>query len=138
MSSRSAVFLFEVAVLLPGERGYVAFWSTWSYTADDPFAVHVEFDPGPRSSTWVFSRDLLAEGLDRPSGHGDVRVEPDPDPGNDRVLITLHGTDGPALVGVDTGPLTRFLGRTTDIVPAGVEDCESAIDAWVVATLTAS
>ena len=47
------------------------------YDTADPYAVHATFHTGAEETVeWVFARDLLAEGLHRPTGTGDVRVWP--------------------------------------------------------------
>ena len=47
------------------------------YETTDPYAVHATFHTGGGETVdWVFARDLLSEGLLRPSGAGDVRVWP--------------------------------------------------------------
>ena len=43
------------------------------YDTADPYAVHATFHTGAEETVeWVFARDLLAEGLHRPTGTGDV------------------------------------------------------------------
>src|ERR671933_682397 len=41
------------------------------YDTADPYAVHATFHTGAEETVeWVFARDLLAEGLHRPTGTG--------------------------------------------------------------------
>ena len=45
------------------------------YSAQDPLAVEALFDDGtPDPVRWVSARDLLAAGLDRRTGDGDVVI----------------------------------------------------------------
>ena len=51
-----------------------------SYAASDPFAVRIGFgepgEPVDDGITWLLARELLAAGLERPAGEGDVRLWP--------------------------------------------------------------
>jgi hypothetical protein len=96
--------------------------ATLHYDRHDPFAVHMTF---PAAATlegqevrWSFSRELLATGLHRPEGHGDVRVRPY---GYDRTVLEFRAPEGTAVVHVLTGELRRFLRATRDAVPVGRE-----------------
>nr|ACC77834.1 SsgA [Streptomyces ramocissimus] len=100
-----------------------------SYEAADPYAVRLTFHlPGDAPVTWAFGRELLIDGVGRPCGAGDVRVEPtDPDTLGE-VLISLQvGTDQ-ALFRVSTAPLVAFLDRTDKLVPLGQEGAFSDFD----------
>lgn len=45
------------------------------FASADPYAVRLTFDlPGDAPVTWAFGRELLLDGLSRPSGEGDVRI----------------------------------------------------------------
>ncbi|MCX4445639.1 SsgA family sporulation/cell division regulator [Streptomyces sp. NPDC087866] len=93
-----------------------------SYDRADPFAVRMAF-PAPATLegtdvSWQFSRDLLAAGMEVPSGLGDVRVRPF---GYDRTVLEFHAAEGIAMVHVRTADLRRFLRRAEDLVPCGHE-----------------
>ncbi|WP_330454751.1 MULTISPECIES: SsgA family sporulation/cell division regulator [unclassified Streptomyces] len=93
-----------------------------SYDRADPFAVRMAF-PAPATLegtdvSWQFSRDLLAAGMEVPSGLGDVRVRPF---GYDRTVLEFHAAEGIAMVHVRTADLRRFLRRAEDMVPCGDE-----------------
>lgn len=68
--------------------------------------------------SWEFSRELLAAGMDAPSGAGDVRVRPF---GYERTVLEFHAAEGIAMVHVRTAELRRFLRRAQELVPAGQE-----------------
>ena len=69
------------------------------YDSADPYAVHATFHTGARETVdWVFARDLLAEGLRRPTGCGDVRVWPSRNRGQGIVCIALSSPEGEALL----------------------------------------
>ncbi|MCX0247255.1 MULTISPECIES: SsgA family sporulation/cell division regulator [Streptomyces] len=93
-----------------------------SYDRADPFAVRMAF-PAPATLegtevSWQFSRDLLAAGMEVPSGLGDVRVRPF---GYDRTVLEFHAAEGIAMVHVRTADLRRFLRRAQELVPCGHE-----------------
>ncbi|WIX98170.1 SsgA family sporulation/cell division regulator [Amycolatopsis mongoliensis] len=91
------------------------------YDSGDPFAVKAVFEVGaPHEIAWLFSRELLADGLFTPAGEGDVRVRPCPgDPVF--VLIELSSPAGRATFTADTADLAGFLYCTYDVVPPGEE-----------------
>ncbi|MEU2250071.1 SsgA family sporulation/cell division regulator [Streptomyces sp. NPDC019224] len=93
-----------------------------SYDRADPFTVRMAF-PAPATLegtevSWQFSRELLAAGMEVPSGLGDVRVRPF---GYDRTVLEFHAAEGVAMVHVRTADLSRFLRRTEGLVPCGHE-----------------
>ncbi|MEV5604132.1 SsgA family sporulation/cell division regulator [Streptomyces sp. NPDC052299] len=93
-----------------------------SYDRADPFAVRMAF-PAPATLegtevSWQFSRELLAAGMEVPSGLGDVRIRPF---GYDRTVLEFHAAEGIAMVHVRTAELRRFLRRAEELVPCGHE-----------------
>ncbi|MFI9273607.1 SsgA family sporulation/cell division regulator [Kitasatospora sp. NPDC052896] len=105
---------------------------TLRYRAADPLAVRLLFpaeysldEPtgpvgadGPEGVEWVFARQLLAAGLELPSGLGDVRLRPSH---GRHVLIELHAPEGVALLRFGALELRRFLWRSHLAVPEGRE-----------------
>ncbi|MGW4895387.1 SsgA family sporulation/cell division regulator [Kitasatospora sp. NPDC004240] len=91
-----------------------------SYTGADPYAVRCRFPDEPEPVTWVFGRDLLAEGLTGPSGEGDVRVEP---AGHRHLYLALSEERGNAvaLLLARSDDVAGFLRHTYRAVPAGTE-----------------
>ena len=62
------------------------------YTTHDPLAVHLGLAvDGSPAVEWVFSRDLLRDGLTIPSGSGDIHLFPVPQ----GVVIDLLSPTGP-------------------------------------------
>ena len=105
-----------------------------TYDAADPFAVTVDVSAPTRRMTWVFSRDLLADGLRSmvPLGEGRIQVQAT------SVLTEISGEDDGGEHVVLRLPWwnTREFVRLTQVeVPRGRETCD--VDAWVAA-LTAS
>ncbi|MFD0262532.1 SsgA family sporulation/cell division regulator [Kitasatospora indigofera] len=104
---------------------------TLRYRTDDPLAVRMLFpaeysldatgpDEGPAGAevTWVFARQLLAAGLDRPAGTGDVHVRPGPGP---QTTVELRAAEGVAVLRFDTPGLRQFLRLSFRAVPEGEE-----------------
>ncbi|MEV7726045.1 SsgA family sporulation/cell division regulator [Streptomyces sp. NPDC101733] len=102
---------------------------TLCYDRADPFAVRMAF---PALATlegievsWTFARELLASGIGRPSGSGDVRVRPYD---GDRTTIEFHAPEGVAIVLVATAELQQFLERSHLLVPQGLEHLHLDMD----------
>jgi hypothetical protein len=103
--------------------------ATLRYDRRDPFAVRMTF-PAPATLEgvevcWTFARELLAAGLQGPEGHGDVRVRPY---GYDRTVLEFHAPEGTAVVHVRSEEVRRFLRRSTELVPVGLEHLHVDLD----------
>ena len=103
--------------------------ATLHYDRRDPFAIRMTF-PAPATLEgvevcWTFARELLAAGLEGPEGHGDVRVRPY---GYDRTVLEFHAPEGTAVVHVHSSEVRRFLQRTTELVPVGLEHRQLDLD----------
>ncbi|NIH83242.1 SsgA family sporulation/cell division regulator [Amycolatopsis granulosa] len=113
--------------------GYdVPVFSRWSYTTADPYAVTLSFraDRG-RWVEWCFARELLATGLGRPAGEGDVRIRPDLAGGAGQLLIELESPDGYAVVELGREGVARFIASTHALVPLGAEGAFVDVDAFI-------
>ncbi|AMW15077.1 MULTISPECIES: SsgA family sporulation/cell division regulator [Streptomyces] len=93
------------------------------YAPTDPYAVHTTFHTGAEETTeWVFARELLTEGLRRPTGTGDVHIWPSHSHGHPVVCIALSSPEGEAaLLEAPAGALRSFLRRTYAEVPPDTE-----------------
>ncbi|RSN39718.1 sporulation protein SsgA [Amycolatopsis sp. WAC 04197] len=94
----------------------------FSYDSRDPFTVRAFFMQGQEDFVeWVFARDLLASGLERAAGHGDIRIRPS---SNDSAMtvIELASPFGTAVLATSSKALAGFLACTGEIVPFGQED----------------
>ena len=90
------------------------------YDTRDPYAVQAAFRTGRAGWVeWVFSRDLLTEGLIAPAGDGDVRIRPGE---GDAVEIELSSPSGHATFRAAVRDVSDFLGRTHDVIQPGSED----------------
>lgn len=99
------------------------------YDTADPLAVHMVF-PAKASlvgaeTTWTFSRALLTEGLQGPSGTGAVRLWPS---GKERVLLELQAREGVAIVELNARELHAFLEETYELLPLSEETAGLDVD----------
>jgi hypothetical protein len=102
------------------------------YDTRDPYAVIAAFRTGRAGWVeWVFSRDLLADGLLAETGDGDVRIRPAPDD-PETVIFELNSPSGHAVFETSAHRLADFLDRTYDIVVPGGEapwmDFDNAVE----------
>ncbi|WP_369240079.1 SsgA family sporulation/cell division regulator [Streptomyces sp. R21] len=124
----SISFPLEIDVTAAG-RPPIPLPAEFRYERSDPYAVCLALGaPTTASVDWVFARSLLAEGLRRPAGIGDVQVTPrrhsaagHPSP-SDTVRILLRTRDGAAAtLEVRASAVTAFLRRTDVMVAPGTE-----------------
>ncbi|MEU6602875.1 SsgA family sporulation/cell division regulator [Streptomyces flaveolus] len=114
-------------VVTPGRNIPVS--ARFSYRSWDPYGVHITFTlEGHAPVSWVFARNLLAEGLVRPSGLGDVRIWPASAERPGSLCLALSSPDGQALFTVPVDVVAPWLGRTYHMVPAGFERASLDLD----------
>jgi hypothetical protein len=102
----------------------------FDYDQADPCAVRVSFClPQQRRVTWVFARDLLADGLSSPAGAGDIRIAPHQSVTGRSLRIMLTPPSGAAVVELHQRPVRAFLRDTEQLVPRGQENTD--IDAFL-------
>ncbi len=96
--------------------------ATLTFTSADPYAVtavfHVDSEDPVR---WTFARDLLADGLERACGAGDVAVWPGTAPQGPVVCMSLRAPTGHALLEAASADVADFVAETYSLVPAGRE-----------------
>jgi hypothetical protein len=105
------------------------------YRAEEPYAVRATFRTGTADIEWMFARDLLADGLLRPTGEGDVVVWPEHSGPAPLVLLALNSPSGQAVLEADRAVVSAFLDRTWEIVPRGSEGGAMDVDRWINAIL---
>ncbi|MGH3913898.1 MAG: SsgA family sporulation/cell division regulator [Pseudonocardiaceae bacterium] len=98
------------------------------YDTRDPFAVVAAFRTGRTGWVeWVFSRDLLADGLLTEAGEGDVRIRPgSAEP--EVVLVELNSPSGHAVFEASAQRLAEFLDASYDVVLPGHESLWMNVD----------
>ncbi len=99
------------------------------YCVDDPYAVSVAFQGPDEEVTWVFARDLLADGLEKPLGDGDVTVRPHRHDGRDVLVIGLASPDGAAELEADAAEVRAFVELCESVLPRGREHTVLDLDA---------
>ncbi|CAG6390675.1 SsgA family sporulation/cell division regulator [Streptomyces cocklensis] len=94
-----------------------------SYDTRDPLAVALALDAtGEHPVRWVFSRDLLAEGLTCRSGEGDVVLWPVyARDGRPRSFCVRVGGLRTALFEIPAEPVAMWLAATYTMTPKGAE-----------------
>ncbi|MFG2730304.1 SsgA family sporulation/cell division regulator [Streptomyces canus] len=117
----------DTKLVLPfGER--ISIPSVLSYRTDDPFAVHLIFHADTEHTiSWAFDRNLLAGGLCRPCGPGDVYIWPTGMGSDAELHLVLSSPHGTARLVAPLPVLAQWLDRTYALVPAGQET-----DGWDV------
>jgi Streptomyces sporulation and cell division protein, SsgA len=104
------------------------------YDTADPYAVHAVFRVSvDQQISWVFARELLAQGMTEPSGDGDVRIWPTSHDGREVVCIVLRSPDGEALLQAPAVQLDEFLSAAYSICARGREARHLQIDRALVA-----
>lgn len=108
------------------------------FLASDPYAVRLRFSSfGGNDVEWVFSRRLLAEGLHRQSGQGDVRVAPLPGSRGAVIAIELTAPTGRAFCEAPASDLADFIYASERLIPIGGEPQVIDLDRELSALLTA-
>ncbi|MGW0772946.1 SsgA family sporulation/cell division regulator [Streptomyces sp. NPDC002835] len=103
----------ELSFRIPVELGY---------ETRDPYAVRMTFHlPGDAPVTWTFGRELLLDGINGPSGDGDVHIAPVGPRTLSDVSIRLRVGRDSALFRAGAAPLVAFLDRTDKLLPMGQE-----------------
>ncbi|WP_046731787.1 SsgA family sporulation/cell division regulator [Streptomyces humi] len=113
--------LLHMELVLPsGER--LAVPTLLRYSAKDPFAAVLDFHTGTDHQVrWVLDRDMLAEGLRRPTGRGDVRLRPTGTGPRTELSLILSSPHGRAQLLAPLRVVAQWLGRTYELVPSGQE-----------------
>jgi hypothetical protein len=92
------------------------------YDVTDPYAVRMTFHlPGDAPVIWTFGRELLYDGMNVPTGEGDVHISPSERAGLCDTHIRLQVGADCALLRAGSAPLVAFLDRTDKLVPLGQE-----------------
>lgn len=107
-----------------------------SYDRHDPYAVTLVISGPAEPTSWTFARDLLSEGLEEPSGDGDVHVLPaESEDGDGLVLIELVGHQVDVLLAVNRSDVEDFVAMCHEMVPVGGESAYLDLDGALTAFL---
>ncbi|MBU7598484.1 SsgA family sporulation/cell division regulator [Streptomyces sp. P38-E01] len=98
------------------------------YDTADPLAVRVVFPAEAAldgvETSWFFARELLAAGVDRPTGTGAVRLWPR---GEGTVFLELQAPEGVAVVDLSAVAVREFLRETYALLPTEAEAATSEV-----------
>ncbi len=115
----------RTAMTLIAESADIDVNAEFSFHTRDPFAVRVVFTVASSPAVeWVFSRELLVNGLSAPAGTGDVQVFPC----HDGIVFELSSPSGSARLLGNPLALIRFVQDTLTVVPLGVESTYFDLD----------
>ncbi|MEU0391244.1 SsgA family sporulation/cell division regulator [Streptomyces sp. NPDC006208] len=118
----------ELDLVLSPEHS-IAVPTRLTYRTADPYAVHISFHiHSEHPVNWTFARELLVEGVFRPSGDGDVRLWPTKRNGCNVILLALSSPDGEALLEASSEVVSAWLERTLRVIPPGCESERLGID----------
>lgn len=116
----------EVHYRIQGHAEDPRFVASFSWSETDPAAVKVHFGtPNPDEDVdWIFSRELLADGITshKLTGLGDVKLRlargfpGDPE----RFHVNLHSPEGTVDLYMPTAPIRDFLARTESALPPAI------------------
>ncbi|MFD7631287.1 SsgA family sporulation/cell division regulator [Streptomyces sp. NPDC059851] len=120
--------LADVHMAVAG-AGRVPFLAHLFYDCTDPYTVQVQFyDRGTALARWHFDRQMLAEGVHRRVGEGDVVFRPQRTVDGHEVHMELRDHTAPgrrtAVVCTDAATLADFLQQTYALIPAGTESLD--------------
>ncbi|MDT0462025.1 SsgA family sporulation/cell division regulator [Streptomyces gibsoniae] len=133
---RSITFRLKVEVAVAPD-GRVPLPAELRYDRTDPYAVRLALGtPSPLCVEWVFARSLLADGLRRSTGSGDVLVIPPRDRRPEAIRVILRSGTGSAVLEIAQSAVAAFLRQTEAVVPQGHEHDHIDLDD-LVARLTA-
>ncbi|MFD3556583.1 SsgA family sporulation/cell division regulator [Streptomyces goshikiensis] len=107
-----------------GAGNGVPLFGRFSYDRADPYAVRAQFFAHDAVlPTWCFDRQMLAEGLHRPVGEGDVTFRPQWEDGGQVVRIELRDSEGGqgAVLLVAASAVSGFLDETYAVTAPGDE-----------------
>ncbi len=127
----------ELRLVVPGGPS-LPVPSELHYAAADPWAVRVEFETGGEGDgivTWLFARQLLADGLAGEAGEGDVQVRPAESEGERVVQLAMSSPSGSALFEILRDDVAEFLQQTYLAVPTGCEGDAVDLDAELAGLL---
>ena len=109
------------------------------YDALDPYAVRATFWTTDGPVVWDLARDLLDEGMDQPTGDGDVHVWPCVgERGQAVVVVELGSPEGWVMLQAEAREVMRFLAVTHRLVAPGEESAHLDVDAALAAILAAA
>ena len=130
--SSTATTVRAVLPFISGDSHNELFEGELVFDHADPYAVAMSLDAKSGSVVWTFARELLADGVYRPVGDGDVQVWPCLSAcGEAVVIIELSSPDGMAILQAPSREIHDFVVRTLEVVPEGEESAHMELDTLI-------
>jgi hypothetical protein len=115
--------------LLLSDRTSISFAARLHYDVKDPYAVTITFLFEDESEVeWVFGRELLADGLNRQVGEGDVMLRPTGEDCSPEVELVLSTPGSHVRLALPADSLAAFVRASHAVVPPGAETQHLDID----------
>jgi len=99
----------------------------FGHSLRDPYAVHLNFNPGSDHKEWIVSIELFTEAFDRPDrihGYGDVTITYYPT--DNQLWIGLQPPEGVATIAFPATAVAEFINSTRNSATDNVR--ETALD----------
>ena len=130
-TERRLITIDTAMSLIVGEDRYPVS-AQLTYCSDEPFSLGLSLVLGDADPVdWMFSRDLLLQGVRLPAGHGDIQIYPT----RQGIAIVLHSPDGDAELLADPEDLIAFAEAVEAVVPLGRESDYYCLDAELACLL---
>jgi hypothetical protein len=138
MLNSARTVTMPLALFISADTGDAEIAGELRYDPADPFAVCLAIGVEcAEPVVWCFGRDLLADGVSRASGLGDITIEPLSETGDREVQFTL-ATDCLATMIAQRERIVEFLVESFTVVPSGCELDRIDIDAEIAGLFTRS
>ncbi len=111
----------DMRLVVAGSEQTVKVNAVLDYAAHEPFSVRATFHTMEGAVTWVFSRELLTQGVNEPTGQGDIVMWPSHDDGKALLHVVLQSPNGRAEMQAPLSEVSEFLQRTNEVVKPGTE-----------------
>ncbi|MFT6565186.1 MAG: hypothetical protein ACJAY5_001953 [Actinomycetes bacterium] len=110
----------DLKLVLTAQRS-VSVLALLDYSAHEPYSVRATFRTSDGDVNWVFARELIAEGLRKPAGDGDIAMWPSKTNDREVLCLSLSSPSGQALMEAPRDVIEEFLARSYRVVPLGSE-----------------
>ena len=131
MGSSVSLLSHDVTTLITQDGVLDAHAVLFSYEPANPYEVAIALPLSDTKAEWVFSRDLLRDGLTTVAGQGDVVLYPD----SGAVVVELHSQGAAIRLECAQRGIQRFVREMFTAVPEGAESVVDDVDIWIAGLL---